>query len=104
MAKFYGSVGYAVPEETAPGVWEERIVEHSYYGDVIRNNRKLQSLNQLNDNIVVSNEISILSDPFANENFHYMRYVTFMGTNWKVQSVDVQYPRLVLNLGEVYNG
>ena len=104
MAKFYGSIGYAVPEETAPGVWEDRIVEHSYYGDVIRNNRKLQSSNQLNDNIVVSNEISILSDPFANENFHFMRYVTFMGTKWKVSNVDVQYPRLVLTLGEVYNG
>lgn len=104
MAKFYGLIGYAVPEETAPGVWEDRMVEHSYYGDVIRNNRKLQPSNQLNDNIVVSNEISILSDPFANENFHFMRYVTFMGTKWKVSNVDVQYPRLVLTLGEVYNG
>ena len=104
MAKFYGSVGYAVSEETVPGVWEERIVEYSYYGDVIRNNRKLQSSNQLNDNIIVSNEISILSDPFANENFQFIRYVTFMGSKWKVQSVDVQFPRLVLTLSEVYNG
>lgn len=104
MAKFYGLIGYAVLEETTPGVWEDRIVEHSYYGDVLRNNRKLQTSNQLNDNIVVSNEISILSDPFANENFHFIRYVTFMGTKWKVTNVDVQYPRLILTLGEVYNG
>lgn len=104
MAKFYGSVGYGILEETVPGVWEDRIVEHSYYGDVIRNNRKLQSSSQLNDNIIVSNEISILSDPFANENFHCIRYVTFMGTKWKVSNVDVQYPRLVLTLGEVFNG
>ena len=104
MAKFYGSVGYGISEETVPGVWEDRIVEHSYYGDVIRNNRKLQSSSQLNDNIIVSNEISILSDPFANENFHCIRYVTFMGIKWKVSNVDVQYPRLVLTLGEVFNG
>jgi len=104
MAKFYGSIGYAIPEESAPGVWEDRIVEHSYYGDVIRNKRKLQSSSQLNDNIVVSNEISILSDPFANENFHYMRYVTYMGAKWKVSDVEVIYPRLILTLGEVYNG
>ena len=104
MAKFYGSIGYAIPEESAPGVWEDRIVEHSYYGDVIRNNRKLQSSSQLNDNIVVSNEISILSDPFANENFHSMRYVEFMGAKWKVTSVEVQYPRLILTMGGVYNG
>ena len=104
MAKFYGSVGYAVSEETVPGVWEERIVEHSYYGDVIRNNRKLQSSSQLNDNIVVSNEISILSDPFANENFHSMRYVTFMGAKWKITSVEVKYPRLILSTGGIWNG
>lgn len=104
MAKFYGLIGYAVPEETVPGVWEDRMVEHSYYGDVTRNNRKLQTSNQLNDNIVVSNEISILSDPFANENFHFMRYVTFMGAKWKISNVEVQYPRLILTIGEVFNG
>jgi len=104
MAKFYGSIGYAILEEIVLGVWEERIVEHSYYGDVIRNNRKLQTSSQLNDNVTTSNEISIVSDPFANENFHCMRYVTFMGIKWKVSNVDVQSPRLILTLGEVYNG
>lgn len=104
MAKFYGLIGYAIPEESAPGVWEDRIVEHSYYGDVIRNKRKLQSSSQLNDNIVVSNEISIISDPFANENFHYMKYIVYMGVKWKVSDIEVSYPRLVLTLGEVYNG
>jgi hypothetical protein len=104
MAKFYGPIGYAILEESAPGVWEERIVEHSYYGDVIRNNRKLQTSSQLNDNITLSNEISIISDPFANENFQHIRYAIYMGTKWKVSTIDVQAPRLVLTLSEVYNG
>ena len=104
MPKFYGNIGYSISKETAPGVWVEDIVEHKYSGDVYRNTRKLQSGNQVNDSIDISNEISILSDPFANENFHSMRYVTYMGAKWKVSSVEVRYPRLILTVGGLYNG
>ena len=104
MPKFYGNIGYAISKETAPGVWVEDIVEHKYSGDVYRNTRKLQSGNQVNDSIDISNEIRILSDPFANENFHSMRYVTYMGAKWKVSSVEVRYPRLILTVGGLYNG
>ena len=104
MPKFYGNIGYAISKETAPGVWVEDIVEHKYSGDVYRNTRKLQSGNQVNDSIDISNEISILSDPFANENFHSMRYVAYMGAKWKVSSVEVRYPRLILTVGGLYNG
>lgn len=104
MPKFYGNIGYAISKETAPGVWVEDIVEHKYSGDVYRNTRKLHSGNQVNDSIDISNEISILSDPFANENFHSMRYVTYMGAKWKVSSVEVRYPRLILTVGGLYNG
>ena len=72
MAKFYGPIGYAVTEETTPGVWEEKITERIYYGELVRNTKKLQTADQLNDNINVANEISILADPFASENFHRM--------------------------------
>lgn len=104
MNKFYGKIGYAITKETTPGVWVERIVERSYYGDVIRNIRRLQSSENLNDNINVSNEISIVADAFANQNFHSMRYVEYMGTKWKVSSIEVKYPRLILSIGGVYNG
>lgn len=103
MAKWFGIVGYAETVETAPGLWEERITERSYYGDVVRNNRRLQSAEHLNDDVNVSNEISILADPYAINNFHSIRYAEFMGTRWKVSNVDVQYPRLNLSLGGVYN-
>lgn len=106
MAKFYGKVGYAETVETpvGSGIWKETIVERPYYGDLIRNNRRLQFANQVNDDINVSNEISILADPYANQNFHAMRYVEFMGAKWKISSVEVQYPRLILSVGGVYNG
>ena len=104
MAKFYGVIGYAVTKETAPGVWTEEIAEQSYYGDLTRNMRRLQYSGDLNDDINVANEISIVADPYANANFHSMRYVAFMGAKWKISKVEVQYPRLILTLGGVYNG
>ena len=104
MAKFYGVIGYAVTKETAPGVWTEEIAEQSYYGDLTRNMRRLQDSGDLNDDINVANEISIVADPYANANFHSMRHVAFMGAKWKISKVEVQYPRLILTLGGVYNG
>ena len=104
MAKFYGVIGYADTAETEPGVWEEQITERNYYGDLIRNTRRLESSSNLNDNINVSNEISIVADPFAIQNFHMMRYVEYMGAKWKINSVEVRHPRLILSVGGLYNG
>lgn len=103
MAKFYGEIGYANIVETEPGVWEEKIIKRNYYGDIIRNTRSLQTSDNVNDNINISNEISIVADPYANENFHSMRYVYFMGAKWKITSVEVKYPRLILSIGGLYN-
>lgn len=103
MAKFFGKIGYAETKQTSPGVWEEEITEREYFGDITRNTRRLQTSGNINDNIVVTNEISIVADPFANQNFHAMRYVEFMGTKWKISNVEVQYPRLILTLGDQYN-
>lgn len=108
MAKFYGKIGYVqtvekVVNNKTTGVYEEQVVERSYYGDLTRNTRRLQSSDQMNDNIVISNELSIISDPYAQQNFHAIRYAEFMGTKWKVTNVEVQYPRLNLTLGGVYN-
>lgn len=104
MAKWFGKIGFATTVETAPGVWNEEIVSRDYYGDLIRNTRRLQSSSdKLNDDVNISNEISILADPYANENFHAMRYAEFMNAKWKISSVEVQYPRLILSLGGLYN-
>lgn len=104
MAKWYGIIGYDISTETEPGVWEPNSTERSYYGDFIRNTRKLQNSGGVNDNINIGNQISIVADPFAIQNFHSMRYAEYLGTKWKITDVDVQYPRLILSLGGVYNG
>ena len=103
MAKFCGVIGYAVTKETEPGIWEEQIVEVEYFGDVIRNSRRFSGSAKVNDDINISNQISIIADPFANNNFHAMKYVVFMGAKWKVSEVTVEYPRLILSIGGLYN-
>lgn len=103
MSKFCGKIGYGQTVQKSPGVWVEEIVEKPYYGDMTRSTRKLQGNGTVNSNINVANEISIVADPFAYENFFSMRYVTFMGTKWKIASVEVQYPRLILEIGEIYH-
>lgn len=104
MPKFYGKIGFVETVETAPGVWTEQVTERPYYGDVIRSSRRLQSGDSVNDNINISNEISIITDPYASQHIYCMRYVEFQGSKWKVSNAEVQYPRVTLTLGGVYNG
>lgn len=104
MAKFCGKIGYIKTVETAPGVYEEQAIVRKYCGELNRNTRRLQTVDKLNDDITVANEISIVADPFARDNFYAMRYVEFGGTKWKVTNVEVLYPRLILTFGGVYNG
>lgn len=104
MARFYGRVGYGETAESAPGVWVDVIVERSYYGDVVRNARNLHAGENLNFDLSVQNSISIVADAYANEHFFNIRYIEWAGTLWTVTRVEVQSPRLILTLGEVYNG
>jgi hypothetical protein len=104
MAKYFGRIGYGETEESAPGVWVDTIVEHSYYGDVIRNTRKLSEGENLNNDLSVGNSISIVADAYANDHFFAIRYIEWAGVLWTVKEVEVQSPRLIFRLGEVYNG
>jgi hypothetical protein len=104
MAKYYGKIGYAEMDEKSPGVNVEVFTERHYYGDVIRNVRKLEKGIGLNDDVEVNNSISIVADPYAYQHFFAIRYAEWMGVLWKVTNVEVQSPRLLLTIGGVYNG
>jgi hypothetical protein len=104
MAKFYGTVGFVKAVETSPGVYEEQSEERNYYGDLLRHSRGWATADKLNDDITLNNEISILSDSYITKNLNTIKYVDFMGTRWKVMNIEVEYPRIVLTIGGVYNG
>ena len=103
MAKWYGKIGFLAEPGDDQDTCIPEYIERPYYGDLLRNTRRLQEADKVNDDISVSNELSIVADPFATQNFHRMRYAEFMGAKWKITSVDVQYPRLILTMGDLYH-
>lgn len=104
MSKFYGPIGYITQKEISPGVWDEVVVEKSYRGDILQDTRRWQASEHKNDNLTISNRLSIIADPFLYENSSTIRYVLWLGVRWKVNNIKIQRPRLILTLGEVYNG
>ena len=104
MSKWFGKIGYAIQKETEPGIWEDKIVERDYYGDLLTDNRKRQTNNNVLDEITLSNMVSIIADPFAYNNCSCMAYAEIMGARWKISEVEVKQPRLNLAIGGVYNG
>ena len=106
MNRFYGKIGYGESHEvpTGSGVWVDHIIEHLYFGDVIRNTRRLENTEHLNDNVSVGNSISIIADEYAVSNYINIRYIFWNGIAWTVSNVEVKSPRLILQLGDVYNG
>lgn len=104
--KFYGKVGFldTVPREDSPDIYDEKLVYRNYCGDVIKNYVRRGTSDKLNDDINISNSISIVLDPYAYENFHKIKCIEYMGALWNVNSVEVRYPRLELAIGGVYIG
>ena len=105
MAKWFGKIGYSSTIQTAPGVWKNQEIMYDYYGDVIRNTSSWSANSEsTNDNLNLDVQISIVSDPFAYQNFHSMKWIEFMGAKWKITRVEPKYPRLILSVGGVWNG
>lgn len=104
MSKFYGPIGYITQKEVSPGIWDDVVVERTYVGDILQNIRRWEVSESKNDNLTISNRFSVIADPFAYENFSTMRYIYWLGTRWKITSIEIERPRLILTLGEVYNG
>ena len=101
--RYSGKIGYFETVETKPGLFEEKIVFRSAQGDVIRNTKRDQSSSTINEKISVNNSISIVADPYAREHFFNITCAEWQGALWRVTFVEVQYPRLILELGGLYD-
>ena len=104
MARYCGMVGFSSTQETTPGVWEEVITERKYYGDISKDFRKNNSSDKVVKDISLGNLFSIVCDPFAFENLSFIKYIKYLGIAWTVESVEVQYPRLLISVGGRWNG
>lgn len=104
MAKFFGEIGFATQVETSPGIWEDKIIEKQYYGDITRESRRFSASEQVLDNINLSNQVSIIADGYVTDNIQNLRYVRWLGGLWRISYVELKFPRLVLEMTGVYNG
>lgn len=108
MARFYGPIGFDMgdyEDPNDPGAYKHGgIVERSYYGNVLKHTRKWDTGTGVNDDLTVTNRISIVADDYTYQHCSGIRYVRWMGACWKVVSFDVDRPRIILNLGGVWNG
>lgn len=104
MVKFFGMVGYGHKVESEQDVWIENITEYPYKGDVDKDDLYLDGAQSINPDLRVSQLISIVADAYAREHYHAIRYVKWQGVRWRVTTVSNEPPRLILRLGEKYDG
>ena len=104
MTKWSGVVGYSTASEVKPGVWDYIVTERSHVGDLIRNTRRSEGNDRVVDDLRLNNSVSIVADAYALDHFFEMRYLTLFGTKWVISTVEVVPPRLILQVGGVYNG
>lgn len=106
--RYSGNLGFVFGEkesETEPGVFEQDIQERKYYGEWYKiSKRNQQSSETINGTFTIQNEISVISDAFLNNNLIHLKYLTFLGERYWISYIQVSPPRLVLDIGEVYNG
>lgn len=104
MARFSGKIGFIKSKETEPGVWENETIERTYYGDITRAVRRWDKSENINDDVNVNNSISIVADSYIYNNIYAMKYIRWMGALWKIESFEIQRPRISLTIGGLYNG
>lgn len=102
--KFSGNIGFwEGDKEISTDIWKPVITERFYTGDILEANRKFQPSDNQNDIFNINNRISIIADLYARNNWPSIKYVCWKGIKWKVSNVNENYPRLILQLGGVYN-
>jgi len=102
--RYSGIFGFAESVETAPGVMTDVITEREFLGDVVQRTEAFNVQNSVLPEYRTTTSVSVLSDGVLAENYRSLRYISYMGENWSVASAVYQHPRLVVYIGDRYNG
>ena len=85
-------------------IWVDVITERTYKADVISNSYRNQQAESINDNYVINVKVSMIAcDAFTISHLNSIIYCEWLGKKWKVTSVDIQRPRLIVTIGGEYN-
>lgn len=102
--RYAGKIGFGTSVEKAPGVWDDEIIERDYLGDVLQSTERLSSADTVLPRYTTTTSISVLSDGVLKERYSDIRYINYLGINWKVDSIIHKWPRMEMFIGEEYNG
>lgn len=103
MARFAGKIGFVRTVEKEGSVWEEETIEKAYKGDIVRDARRWDKPTEVNDDLTISNEITIVADSYMWNNWAFIKYVVWNNVKWKVNYIEINRPRIRLTLGGIYN-
>ena len=105
MAKFSGKVGFIIPTDDGYGLWTDVVIEKTMRGDLLRlRNDVVADSSKVNDDMILSATISLIANKFLHENFQHVKYINYMGVNWKVSGVRINGVRWEITTGGIYNG
>lgn len=104
--KYSGLAGFEKKHnEVRPGVLQNQIKEVRIKGDVINYGHSLNPTQGSDQQDVhIRNRLSIVMNPYLRDNFSSLVYVIFMNVKWEVSSFTINGPRVIIDLGGVYNG
>lgn len=104
MAKYVGMIGFVRNEEIEPGIWEDVVTEKKYRGDILKNNQRFAVSTSIEGELKITNQFSIIGNSYAFDHVSDIRYLEWRGNRWVVDTVEIEYPRLVMTIGGLYNG
>lgn len=109
--RYAAKLGYRYTEEQRDsedrpnGVYKEIYTERPYKADVMSYGYRNQTSESINDDYKLTNKFSVLAcDAFTLSHLNSIIYIEYLGIKWKVTSVDIQRPRLIISIGGEYNG
>ena len=103
--RWYGRIGFTVDSDETFGIFEKTTTAKPYYGDVLYLRPRWEARdNSTNNDLVANVQLSVVADDFAIRNSSYMTWAEYMGAKWCITSIEVVFPRILINLGSVYTG
>lgn len=103
MANCLIQIGFVKTIEIEPGVWENQSYERSYVCRVLSNSYKWSREEKITEDLSLSNRFSVVCDATLQKDCGYMKYIVYLGNKWTVNTIKMNFPRLEISVGGLYN-
>jgi hypothetical protein len=102
--RYSGALGIVEQSEVRPGIWEETVTEVPVLGTVRQATAALDGTDQVLPQYSTTTSVTVPARGVGPLDNSSIRYVTYKGDRWQISSIVDEPPRIVLYIGEKYNG